>query len=120
MFKVNCKDSGITSFVLAWCLYCELGIRFTPFSGVAIVDVEKVKCSKEHFIICNLGRHLVAQYVQYFKLKYSLNGYSCKYYQYNGSDKVSFSFQTQFPKVVFRKMFTEEFSRKYMWKCPFP
>ena len=50
MFKVDSKEIGTTSLTLFLCLYCELSIYFTPYSGVYIVDFEIVNvCWKPVF-----------------------------------------------------------------------
>ena len=42
MFKVNNKETRLTSVILFWCLYCYLWKYFTPFSCISIVDSEQV------------------------------------------------------------------------------
>ena len=42
MFKVNNKDTRVTSLTSFWCLYCYLWTCFTPFSSVFTVNFEQV------------------------------------------------------------------------------
>ena len=42
MFKVNNKDSRMTSMTSFWCLYCWLRTYFTPCSSVSISNFEHV------------------------------------------------------------------------------
>ena len=42
MFKVNNKDTRLTSMVSFWCRYCERRTYFTPCSSVSIVNFEQV------------------------------------------------------------------------------
>ena len=42
MFKVNNKDTRVTSLTSFWCLYCYLWTCFTPFSSVFTVNCEQV------------------------------------------------------------------------------
>ena len=42
MFKVNDKDTRVTSITSFWHVYCWLKTNFEPFSSVSIVDFEHV------------------------------------------------------------------------------
>ena len=45
LFKVNNKDTRMTSLTSYWCLYCYLWTNFTQCSGVSTVDFEQVNAN---------------------------------------------------------------------------
>ena len=48
LFKVNNKDTKMTSLTSFWCLHSELWKKFTNCSDIPIVDFERITADWEH------------------------------------------------------------------------